>query len=86
VSSSSIALNMKPARCDQARCINLRLHRQRSCSAAVDTSNLLQGSNVITQDTPRSDDQFGSLVVCLPVPHTGGDLLIRHNRKIQAST
>lgn len=32
-------------------------------------------------DTPRSLSQFGSLVVCLPVKHEGGDLLIRHANK-----
>ncbi|KAL7943483.1 hypothetical protein V8C42DRAFT_329190 [Trichoderma barbatum] len=29
-------------------------------------------------DTPRSDLQFGSLVVCLPVEHEGGQLKVRH--------
>lgn len=29
-------------------------------------------------DTPRSPFQFGSLVVCLPVEHTGGQLKVRH--------
>ncbi|KAI0799030.1 hypothetical protein GGR55DRAFT_702285 [Xylaria sp. FL0064] len=29
-------------------------------------------------DTPRSVDQFGSLVVCLPVAHTGGQLKVQH--------
>ncbi|KAH8882268.1 hypothetical protein GQ53DRAFT_701013 [Thozetella sp. PMI_491] len=29
-------------------------------------------------DTPRSASQFGSLVVCLPVPHEGGQLEVRH--------
>lgn len=29
-------------------------------------------------DTPRSDDMFDSLVVLLPVPHTGGQLTVRH--------
>ncbi|KAJ6016537.1 hypothetical protein N7540_011128 [Penicillium herquei] len=28
-------------------------------------------------DTPRSEDQMGSLVVCLPTPHEGGDLTVR---------
>ncbi|KAI0856562.1 hypothetical protein F4860DRAFT_506664 [Xylaria cubensis] len=28
-------------------------------------------------DTPRSVDQFGSLVVCLPVAHTGGQLKVQ---------
>ncbi|KAK7729647.1 hypothetical protein SLS53_009218 [Cytospora paraplurivora] len=32
-------------------------------------------------DTPRSPDQFGSLVVCLPVAHQGGALEVRHNGK-----
>ena len=30
-------------------------------------------------DTPRSKDMFGSLVVCLPSPFTGGELVARHN-------
>lgn len=29
-------------------------------------------------DTPRGDGQFGSLVVCLPSAHSGGELLVRH--------
>ncbi|UPK97681.1 hypothetical protein LCI18_008616 [Fusarium solani-melongenae] len=29
-------------------------------------------------DTPRSDRQMGSLVVCLPVAHKGGELVVRH--------
>ncbi|OCL13928.1 hypothetical protein AOQ84DRAFT_429161 [Glonium stellatum] len=32
-------------------------------------------------DTPRSDSQFGSLVVCLPCDHEGGELIIRHQGK-----
>lgn len=33
------------------------------------------------QDTPRSADMFGSLVVCLPSGFKGGNLLIRYNEK-----
>ncbi|RFU25895.1 hypothetical protein B7463_g10442, partial [Scytalidium lignicola] len=29
-------------------------------------------------DTPRSEQQFGSLVICLPTVHTGGALEVRH--------
>ncbi|KAK7755004.1 hypothetical protein SLS62_003088 [Diatrype stigma] len=29
-------------------------------------------------DTPRAADQFGSLVVCLPLEHEGGALAVRH--------
>ncbi|KAF4963652.1 hypothetical protein FSARC_8357 [Fusarium sarcochroum] len=29
-------------------------------------------------DTPRSDRQMGSLVVCLPIKHKGGQLAVRH--------
>lgn len=29
-------------------------------------------------DTPRGEGQFGSLVVCLPSAHSGGELLVRH--------
>ncbi|KAK3692269.1 oxidoreductase [Podospora appendiculata] len=35
-------------------------------------------------DTPRSPSQFGSLVVCLPVPHEGGELEVRHKGKTMA--
>jgi hypothetical protein len=35
-------------------------------------------------DTPRAKDQFGSLVVCLPCSHQGGQLAIRHGgREVQ---
>ncbi|KAL1959356.1 hypothetical protein VTO42DRAFT_2159 [Malbranchea cinnamomea] len=33
-------------------------------------------------DTPRSDSQFGSLVVCLPSHFKGGNLEIRHNGQV----
>ncbi|KAH9885109.1 hypothetical protein C8Q73DRAFT_718371 [Cubamyces lactineus] len=29
-------------------------------------------------DTPRADNMFGSLVVILPTPHEGGELVLRH--------
>jgi hypothetical protein len=32
-------------------------------------------------DTPRSTRQFGSLVVCLPSPHSGGELVVRHQKR-----
>jgi hypothetical protein len=32
-------------------------------------------------DTPRSGDMFGSLVVCLPSPFTGGQLVTRHQQR-----
>ncbi|KAJ5818509.1 hypothetical protein N7474_004100 [Penicillium riverlandense] len=32
-------------------------------------------------DTPRADNQIGSLVVCLPSSFKGGDLLVRHHGK-----
>ncbi|KAJ5344800.1 hypothetical protein N7452_002804 [Penicillium brevicompactum] len=32
-------------------------------------------------DTPRSADQIGSLVVCLPSHFTGGNLIVRHHGK-----
>ena len=32
-------------------------------------------------DTPRSPSQFGSLVVCLPVEHAGGQLNVRHKNE-----
>jgi hypothetical protein len=33
-----------------------------------------------TIDTPSSSDVFGSLVMCLPSPHTGGGLVLRHSK------
>ncbi|EFX02814.1 hypothetical protein CMQ_2743 [Grosmannia clavigera kw1407] len=30
-------------------------------------------------DTPRSEQQFGSLVLCLPTVHVGGALVVRHS-------
>ncbi|UJO24235.1 uncharacterized protein CLAFUR5_13851 [Fulvia fulva] len=32
-------------------------------------------------DTPRSEDQIGSLVVCLPLDHEGGQLVVRNSGK-----
>ncbi|KAF2117252.1 hypothetical protein BDV96DRAFT_490085 [Lophiotrema nucula] len=32
-------------------------------------------------DTPRSEKQIGSLVVCLPCDHEGGQLVVRHRAK-----
>jgi 2OG-Fe(II) oxygenase superfamily len=32
-------------------------------------------------DTPRSENQFASLVVCLPSAHEGGALVFRHNNR-----
>ncbi|KAL7282826.1 hypothetical protein ACG7TL_002239 [Trametes sanguinea] len=32
-------------------------------------------------DTPRSDEIFASLVVVLPTPHQGGELILRHDGK-----
>jgi hypothetical protein len=32
-------------------------------------------------DTPRSPDQFGSLVICFPLEHHGGALEVRHKGK-----
>ncbi|KUI64509.1 hypothetical protein VM1G_00675 [Cytospora mali] len=34
--------------------------------------------NFSPHDTPRSEQQFGTLVVCLPSVHKGGDLKIHH--------
>ena len=32
-------------------------------------------------DTPRSEDQVGSLVICMPAEHKGGDLVVRHQNR-----
>jgi hypothetical protein len=36
-------------------------------------------------DTPRSETQFGSLVVCLPCPYEGGQLVVRRYSRIGVS-
>ena len=33
-------------------------------------------------DTPRSGQMFGSLVVCLPTKFSGGELVVRHKKKV----
>ncbi|KAL5528027.1 hypothetical protein ACEPAF_7163 [Sanghuangporus sanghuang] len=33
------------------------------------------------KDTPRATNMFGSLVIVLPTPHTGGELVFRHKSK-----
>ncbi|KAF4422701.1 hypothetical protein CGGC5_v012902 [Colletotrichum fructicola Nara gc5] len=35
-------------------------------------------------DTPRSSYQIGSLVVCLPMNHEGGELAVRHDERTEA--
>jgi len=37
-----------------------------------------RGHFVAHKDTPRDPDVFGTLVVCLPVPFSGGGLVLRH--------
>ncbi|KAI0697070.1 hypothetical protein C8T65DRAFT_529747, partial [Cerioporus squamosus] len=33
------------------------------------------------RDTPHDEDMFGSLVVVMPTPHKGGELVLRHKKK-----
>lgn len=35
------------------------------------------------KDTPRGSDMFGSLVICLDQPFTGGSFVVEHNGKVQ---
>jgi hypothetical protein len=39
------------------------------------------------QDTQRSDDHLGTLIICLPVPHDGGNLIVSHegNEQVQST-
>ncbi|KAE8146054.1 hypothetical protein BDV25DRAFT_144075 [Aspergillus avenaceus] len=56
----------------------------RSLSAELYKLNVYSGPNGLFRphvDTPRSVTQVGSLVVCLPSPFEGGDLLVRHHEK-----
>lgn len=49
------------------------------CGVSLTYILLGEGSFFKThQDTPRSEDMFGSLVCLLPSPHEGGNLLLRH--------
>lgn len=54
----------------------------RKLSAEMYKLNVYSGPNGLFRkhiDTPRSEGQIGSLVVCLPSPFKGGDLLVRHD-------
>ena len=56
----------------------------RKLSAELYKLNVYSGPSGLFQahvDTPRSEDQIGSLVVCLPSPFEGGNLLVRHHGK-----
>ncbi|KAK3638654.1 hypothetical protein LTR56_012960 [Elasticomyces elasticus] len=39
------------------------------------------GKVKIASNTPRSEKHFGTLIVCLPVDHEGGELIVRHTKK-----
>lgn len=54
----------------------------RKLSAEMYKLNIYSGPNGLFRkhvDTPRSEGQIGSLVVCLPSPFKGGDLVVRHD-------
>ncbi|KAI1740228.1 hypothetical protein F4680DRAFT_448423 [Xylaria scruposa] len=54
---------------------------QRGVRAELYKLNVYSGPSGLFRahvDTPRAADQFGSLVVCLPVTHTGGELKVQH--------
>ncbi|KAK5689310.1 hypothetical protein LTR17_026350 [Elasticomyces elasticus] len=58
--------------------------RQRGVKAELYKLNVYSGPSGKFKahvDTPRSEKQFGSLVVCLPVAHEGGELVVRHEKK-----
>ncbi|KAK4893682.1 hypothetical protein LTR27_007929 [Elasticomyces elasticus] len=58
--------------------------RQRGVKAELYKLNVYSGPSgkfKAHADTPRSEKQFGSLVVCLPVAHEGGELVVRHEKK-----
>ncbi|KAK5724812.1 hypothetical protein LTR15_004861 [Elasticomyces elasticus] len=58
--------------------------RQRGVKAELYKLNVYSGASGKFKahvDTPRSEKQFGSLVVCLPVAHEGGELVVRHEKK-----
>lgn len=55
------------------------MHCMRSC---VDGLQVYSGPSGLFRthvDTPRSANQIGSLVVCLPSQFKGGDLIVGHN-------
>ena len=56
----------------------------RKLSAELYKLNVYSGPSGLFKahvDTPRSEDQIGPLVVCLPSPFEGGNLLVRHHGK-----
>ncbi|KAF2418794.1 hypothetical protein EJ08DRAFT_599213 [Tothia fuscella] len=60
-----------PAVNDRARGVQAELYKLNIYSAP-------SGMFHAHVDTPRSESQFGSLVVCLPCPHQDGALVVRH--------
>ncbi|KAK4153927.1 putative 2og-fe oxygenase family protein [Chaetomidium leptoderma] len=60
------------------------LGTDRTARAELYKLNVYEGASGFFRahvDTPRSPSQFGSLVVCLPAQHSGGELEVRHNGK-----
>ena len=55
-------------------------HTDKHISARVDKVNLYTAGGFFKahKDTPRSNSMFGSLVLCLPSPYEGGQLVIKH--------
>ncbi|KAF3009733.1 hypothetical protein E8E13_009219 [Curvularia kusanoi] len=59
----------------------IRNERYQGICADLYKLNIYEGPSGMFKahvDTPRSETQFGSLVVCLPVYHEGGQLIVRH--------
>jgi hypothetical protein len=66
------------------RCELYKLNVYGWCSHVFLISHSLGGSGKGSffkshKDTPRADTMFGSLVFILPAPHTGGELVLKHN-------
>ena len=84
----SVNFHPEPARIiDQVRKLLLRgsytQHAERRLHSDVYKLNVYGPAGKFKShvDTPRSQDQIGSLVVCLPYQHQGGELIIRHGKR-----
>ena len=60
-------------------------HNPNPISAELYTVNIYgeDGHFAPHKDTPRGDDMFGTLVVCLPSQFRGGELILRHRGVVQ---
>lgn len=51
-------------------------------SKADDGSTQLYYANSMGESTEKIPGMFGTLVICLPSPHEGGDVILKHGGQV----